>query len=122
MASSWHALHYPLKARSEEKVKELFRMSGRPQFQIYGDDGRLVGRLLSTMAFVGREMAVRVIEVEGPLGLVATHISRQDTIREFEQELQEHLAVPRDMTTPQGARDFFRSASMECVLTRRHDR
>ncbi|RKR92302.1 SchA/CurD like domain-containing protein [Micromonospora pisi] len=121
MSSNWHALYYPLRPGSEEKVKELFRISGRPRFEIYGDDGRLVGRLLGTMAFVGREMAVRVIEVEGPLGLVAAHMSRQEAVREFERELHEHLTVPRDMATPQGARDFFRSASMECVLSRRHD-
>ena len=122
MSPNWHALYYPLKPGAEERVKELFRISGRPQFEIFGDDGRLVGRLLGTMVFVGREMAVRVIEVEGPLGLVAAHMSRQEAVREFERELQEHLAVPRDMATPQGARDFFRSASMECVLSRRHDR
>ena len=118
--SSWHALYYPLKPGSEEKVKELFRLSGRPESAIRGEDGREVGRLLATMVFVGREMAVRVIEVEGPLGLVAAHMSRQEAVRALERELEEYLSLPRDMLTPQGAREFFRSASMECVLTRRH--
>lgn len=118
---TWHALFYPLKPGTEEKVKDLFRASGRPRFDVLDEKGEQVGRLLGTMAFVGREMAVRVIEVEGPLPLVAAHMSRQDEVRRFESELEDHLAAPRDMTTPEGARDFFRNAALECVLVRRHD-
>jgi hypothetical protein len=119
--SDWHALYYPLKPGSEEKVKELFRAGGRPQAEIRGEDGQLLGRLLGTMVFVGREMAVRIIEVEGPLPVIAAHMSRQQAVRAFERELTEHLAVPRDMVTPEGAREFFRNSSMECVLNRRHN-
>ncbi len=79
--STWHALFYPLKAGSEETVKELFRTSGRPRFEVRNDDGDVVGRLLGTMAFVGKEMAVRVIEVDGPLPMVAGHMSRQPEVR-----------------------------------------
>lgn len=119
---SWHALFYPLTPGSEQKVKDLFRASGRPSFEVMSDDdSRPVGRLLGTMAFVGREMAVRVIEVEGSLPAVAAHMSRQPEVREFERQLEEHLAEPRDMTTPEGARRFFRDAALECVLSRRHD-
>jgi len=119
--STWHALFYPLKAGSEEAVKELFRASGRPRFEVRNDDGDVVGRLLGTMAFVGKEMAVRVIEVDGPLPMVAGHMSRQPEVREFERRLEEHLSRPRDMVTPEGARQFFRDAALECVLSRRHD-
>ncbi|GAA1991583.1 SchA/CurD-like domain-containing protein [Kitasatospora viridis] len=119
--SQVHALFYPLRAGSEETVKELFRKSGRPQFDVTDGDGKVVGRLLGTQAFVGREMAVRVIEVEGPLPVVAAHMSRQPEVREFERQLEEHLSVPRDMVTPQGAREFFQRAALECVLNRRHD-
>ena len=118
---TWHALFYPLKPGSEEKVKELFWASGRPQFDVLDQEGNEVGKLLGTMAFVGKEMAVRVIEVEGALPLVAAHMSRQPEVRQFERELEEHLSEPRDMTTPEGARDFFRNAALECVLVRRHD-
>jgi hypothetical protein len=118
---TWHALYYPLKPGSEEKVKELFRKSGRPQFEIKAPDGTVVGKLLGTMAFVGPEMAVRVIEVEGPLPVVAAHMSRQPAVKEFERQLTELISVPRDMGTPEGAREFFARASMECVLSRRHD-
>jgi hypothetical protein len=119
--SNWHALYYPLKPGSEEKVKELFRLGGRPTSEVRGEDGREVGRLLGTMVFVGRELAVRVIEIEGPLGLVAAHMSRQEAVRAFERELQEYLAIPRDMLSTSGARDFFRMALMECVVARRLD-
>jgi hypothetical protein len=119
--STWHALFYPLKAGSEETVKELFRGSGRPRFDVRDDDGTVVGRLLSTMAFVGKEMAVRVIEVDGPLPVVAAHMSRQPEVKDFERQLESHLAKPRDMVTPEGARQYVRDAALECVLVRRHD-
>lgn len=118
---TWHALYYPLKPGSEDKVKELFRQSGRPQFEITAPDGTVVGKLLGTMAFVGPGMAVRVIEVEGPLPVVAAHMSRQPAVKEFERRLTDLISVPRDMGTPEGAREFFARASMECVLSRRHD-
>jgi hypothetical protein len=119
--SQWHALFYPLKPGSEDAVKELFRSSGRPGFDVRDEQGEVVGRLLGTMAFVGREMAVRVIEVEGALPLVAAHMSRQQEVRAFERELESHLSRPRDMMSPEGARQFFRDSALECVLNRRHD-
>src|SRR6266700_1760681 len=90
---NWHALFYPLKHGSEEKVKDLFRRSGRPSFEVTDGDGKVVGKLLGTMAFVGREMAVRVIEVEGPLPVVAAHMSRQQAVKDFERELEELISV-----------------------------
>lgn len=119
--STWYALFYPLKAGSEETAKQLFRHGGRPDFDVRDDNGDVVGRLLGTMAFVGKEMAVRVIEVEGPLPVVAAHMSRQPEVKEFERRLEDHLAKARDMRTPEGARQFFRDAALECVLVRRHD-
>jgi SchA/CurD like domain len=117
--STWHALQYPIKPGSEEAVKELFRNSGRPQFEITAPDGKVVGRLLATMAFVGEGTAIRVIEVDGPLPLVAAHMSRQPEVREFERQLEEHLSEGRDMLSPEGARAFFQKAGMENVLNRR---
>ncbi len=119
--STWHALFYPLVAGSEDKVKELFRVSGRPEFDVKAPDGTVIGKLLGTMAFVGKEMAVRVIEIEGPLPMVAAHMSQQPAVREFERELENYLAAPRDMTTREGAQAFFREAALENVLSRRHD-
>jgi hypothetical protein len=112
---SWHALHYPLKPDSEKEVGELFRGSGRPQFDVRDESGQIVGRLLGTMAFVGKGKAIRVIEIDGALPQVAAHMSRQPEVREFENQLAEHLAAPRDMRSPDGARAFFREAAMEAV-------
>jgi hypothetical protein len=117
--STWHALLYPIRAGSEEKVKELFRNSGRPQFEVTDAEGKVVGKLLATMAFVGREAAIRVIEVDGPLPLVAAHMSRQPEVKAFERQLEEYLTEPRDMLSPEGARAFFQRAGMENVLNRR---
>ena len=119
--SSWHALYYPIRAGSEETVKELFRQSDRPAFDVLDGAGSVVGRLLGTMVFVGKEMAVRVIEIEGPLPMVAAHMSRQPEVKEFERQLEEHLTTPRDMGTPEGARQFFRDSALQCVLNRRHN-
>jgi hypothetical protein len=62
-----------------------------------------------------------VIEVEGDIRTVARHMSRQAEIRDFEREIESHLMVPRDMSSPGGAQAFFQTAGMECVLYRRHD-
>jgi hypothetical protein len=112
---SWHALYYPLKPDSEKEVGELFRASGRPEFGVQDESGQTVGRLLGTMAFVGKGKAIRVIEIDGALPQVAAHMSRQPEVREFERQLEQHLGVPRDMRSPDGARAFFREAAMDSV-------
>lgn len=117
----WHALLYRLKPGSEEAVAELFRESGRPDHRVRDDDGNEIGQLLRTIVFVGREAAVRVIEVEGPLPVVAAHMSRQAPVREFEEAIEPHLAEPRDMVTPEGARAFFQDAGLFVVIDRTLD-
>lgn len=112
---TWHALYYPLLAGSERTVGDLFRASGRPRFDVTDADGVTVGRLLGTMAFVGQGKAIRVMEVDGALPKVAAHMSRQPEVRDFETKLEDHLAVPRDMRSPAGARAFFRDAAMDSV-------
>lgn len=119
--SDWHGLQYPLKPGTEDAVKELFRKSGRPTFDITNDEGEVIGRLLGTMVFVGNEIAIRIIEVEGPLPVVAAHMSQQPEVKAFEKELEQYLAKPRDMVTPDGAREFFQKAKLEAVISRRHD-
>lgn len=113
---TWHALHYPLRPGSEDAVRRLFQDSGRPDFDVRDDQGQPVGRLLGTIAFVGPGKALRAMEVEGPLPLVAAHMSRQPQVRAFEQTLEDHLAEPRDMRSPEGARAFFRRAGLPAVL------
>lgn len=118
--STWLALLYKLKPGSEDAVTELFLSSGRPDHDVQDEDGNVVGRLLTTLVFVGSEAAVRVIEVEGDVRVVAGHISRQPEVKEFERGIEEHLAEPRDLSTPEGAQHFFHRSGMRNVLIRRH--
>ena len=117
--SQWHGLVYKLKRGSEPQVEELFRKSGRPDHDVRDDEGARKGRLLRTIVLMGEGLAIRVIEVEGDISDVAAHMSRQKEVREFEREIEKHLAVPRDMVTPDGARTFFRESGLRCVLDRR---
>lgn len=119
--SHWHALLYRLEPGSEDAVAELFRQSGRPDHVVRDESGVEVGQLLRTIVFVGREAAVRVIEVEGQLPVVAAHMSRQPPVREFEERIEPYLAEPRDMVTPEGARKFFQDAGLFLVIDRTLD-
>lgn len=119
--SNWFALLYKLKPGSEEFVADLFAQSGRPDHVVKDDDGNEIGRLLTTMAFVGNETGVRIIEVEGDFQAVARHMSRQPEVEEFERQIEEHLAEPRDLSTPEGAQAFFRKRGMRNVLLRRSE-
>jgi hypothetical protein len=116
--STWSGLIYPLKAGHEDDAAAIFEESGRPQHDVLDDAGTVVGRLLRTLVFVGPEIAIRVIEVEGDLRTVSRHMSRQPQVRAFERQIEEHLAVPRDMVTPEGAEKFFRDAGMRAVRVR----
>jgi len=119
--STWLALLYKLKPGNAEAVSEIFRQSGRPDHDVRGEDGNVIGRLLTTMVFVGDEAAVRVIEVEGDPRAVAGHISQQPEVKEFEQKIEEYLAEPRDLSNPEGAKAFFHRSGMRQVIMRRHD-
>lgn len=119
--SHWFALHYRLKAGSEDEVAKLFEESGRPSHEVKDDEGQVVGHLLRTMVFVGAETAVRVIEVEGDLRTVARHMGRQEVVRKFEDGIEPHLSEERDMRSPQGAQEYFQRAGMRLVIDRRHE-
>lgn len=119
--SHWFALLYKLKPGSEATVTQIFQESGRPDHEVKDDQGEVVGTLLRTMVFMGTEACVRVIEVEGDLGIVARHMGRQPTVRAFEERIEEHLSEPRDMRSPQGAQEFFRRAGMRLILDRTQD-
>jgi hypothetical protein len=119
--SQHFGLIYRLKPGSEPAVEELFRTSGRPDHVVRSEDGSVQGRLLRAMVFIGDSLAVRIIEYEGDLRDVSRHLSRQFAIRELEQRMEPYLAVPRDMTTPEGAQKYFRECGLRCILIRDHD-
>ena len=116
--STWMALFFALKPGHEDAVEELFKNSGRPEHVVKDDDGNQVGMLLRTLVFVGQGKACRVIEIDGDIMAVSKHMSQQDEVVELEAQLEEHLAEPRDMTSPQGAMEFFMKAGMRCVIDR----
>ena len=64
---------------------------------------------------------VRAVEIEGALPDVAAHLGRQPEIQELEEKLDPHLAQPRDMSDPEGARKFFIESIMQTLLVRRLD-
>jgi SchA/CurD like domain len=117
----WSGLIYPLKAGSEDTVADIFANSGRPDHDVKDDDGNVVGKLIRTLVFVGPEIAIRVIEVEGDLRTVSRHMSRQPQVKAFEQEIEKHLAEPRDMVTPEGAMAFFAKAGMQALRVTVHE-
>jgi len=71
--------------------------------------------------FLKGNTIVRVIEVEGSIADIAPHMARQKAIRELEEKLDEHIATPRDMSTPEGARTFFLQSLMRPLADRRWD-
>ncbi len=118
--STWLALLYKMKPGFQEEVTKLFQESGRPDHEVRDEEGNVVGKLLTTMVFVGKEAAVRVIEVEGDVRVVAGHISRQDEVKAFEEGVEQFLSEPRDLSNPEGAREFFQRSGMQNVLIRRY--
>lgn len=117
--STWLALLYKMKPGVQEEVTKLFQESGRPDHEVRDEEGNVVGRLLTTLVFVGADAAVRVIEVDGDVRIVAGHISRQPEVKDFEGKVEQYLAEPRDLSNPEGARAFFQRSGMQNVLIRR---
>src|SRR5690242_7688528 len=103
--SQWVALMWGIKPESRDAVRELFANYGRPDHAIKDDE------------------VIRVVETTDGVDLptLAKHMGRQPAIRELEDQLDEHIAEPRDMSTPDGAREFFVKSFMELIAARRHD-
>lgn len=120
MAQVW-ALMWQVKPGSEQEVESIFQNAGRPEHVILDEDGNEKGKLLGTYVLMKENTVVRVIEFEGEFTDVAVHMREQQEVVDLERQLDEHLLEPRDMSTPEGARDFFMKTAMRCVSSRRHD-
>ncbi|GAA4057962.1 MULTISPECIES: SchA/CurD-like domain-containing protein [Actinomadura] len=108
-----HAVMFRIKPGSQDAVRKL--MSGyRAPRQLA--DGK--SRLISTSVFMKDDIVVRMIEIEGDLPTLMRHLSQDPNIQKLERELERHLAEKRDMSTPEGASEYFRKAMMETVTTR----
>jgi hypothetical protein len=119
--SEWFAVMWDVKPGTEQAVQDLFKNYGRPDPIVRGEDGSEQGRLLSTQVFMKGNTVVRAMEFEGNPRAIFAHLQKQPVVRELESKLDEYLATPRDMSTPEGAQEFFRSTGMQCLLARRHD-
>jgi hypothetical protein len=119
--SDWWALMWDVKPGSEEAVQELFKNYGRPDPIVRDEEGNEKGRLLSTIVFMKGQTIVRAVEIEGALPEVAAHLGRQPEIQALEEKLDPHLAAPRDMSDPEGARKFFIESIMQTLLGRQLD-
>lgn len=119
--SNYFAITWTVKPGSEDVVKKAFSNYGRPDHDVKDNDGNVVGKLLSTQVFMKGNMLVRAIEFEGSILDVAPHMGRQPAIRALEDELDQYLEQPRDMSTPEGARKYFMETAMETLINRRWD-
>ncbi len=122
MAQYW-ALMWDIKPGSQDAVRQAFKEYGRPDHTVRDEEGNDVGTLLSTQVFMKGNTVVRVVETtdDVPLPVLGQHMGRQPAIRELEDKLDELVAEPRDMSTSEGAREFFMKSTMELLVTRRHD-
>lgn len=119
--SNYFAITWKVKPGSEEAIRQMFANYGRPAHEIKDEEGNVVGKLISTQVFMKGTTLVRALEFEGNFMDVAPHLGRQPAIRALEDEMDQHLATPRDMSTPEGARKYFMEAAMETLITRRWD-
>jgi hypothetical protein len=119
--SDWWALMWDIKPGSEEAVAKLFKNYQRPDPIVRDEEGNEKGKLLSTIVFMKGTTIVRAVEIEGALPEVAAHLGRQPEIQALEEKLDEHLAVPRDMSDAEGARKFFMESIMQTLLVRQLD-
>ncbi len=118
MSQFW-ALRWTVKPGTEKQVEEIFSNYQSPDRIIRDDEGNEQGKLLSTQVFMKDNLVVRVMEIEGDLRQAAVHLGKQPQIRELESKLDPLIETPRDMSTPEGARDFFISTAMRCLVARK---
>jgi hypothetical protein len=116
------ALMWTVKPGTEEAVKELFRSYGPPEMIVRDGNGNEIGRMLSALVFMKDNVVVRVVDADvTDIAMLTEHLRKQPAIRELEAKLEQYLEVPRDMSTPEGAQEFFRRAGMELLVARSYE-
>lgn len=108
-----YAITFRIKPGTVDQVKNLLASYAPPDGVT--PDGT---RLLSTSVFVKDDVVVRMMEIDGNLASVMAHLAEQPSVQSLEHQLDQYLAEPRDVSTPEGAQSFFRRAMMEHVTTR----
>ena len=118
---NYFAMSWNVRRGTEQEVLRLFQNYGRPEHVVTDADGNVKGKLLSTTVWMKENTIVRVIEFEGSIIDVAPHMGRQPAIRRLEDELDQYIETPRDMSTQEGARKFFMESAMTLAVVRRWD-
>jgi len=108
-----HALTFEIRPGSEPEVDKILSDYPRPDTAVDATT-----RLLATSVFRWRNRIVRIMDVEGDIGVVARHLSAQPAIQETERALNPYLLEPRDLDDPASAGMFFRRAAMERAIHR----
>jgi SchA/CurD like domain-containing protein len=110
-----YAVTFRVRPGTEETVAELLSSYDPPNPYIDEET-----RLVSTSVFMKDGQIIRMIEFEGNFPRIMAHLSQDPSIQYVERELDKYLVEEdkRDMSTPQGAREFFQRALMRTVTTR----
>lgn len=108
-----YAITFAVKPGAEAQAAQILSGYDPPQARI-DEDTWLVG----TTVFMKGTTVVRVMDVHGSLPKIVAHLSRQPVIQAVEAGLDPILQVPRDMSTPEGARTFFMQAMMRPIAHR----
>lgn len=102
-----YAISFTVKPGTEPKVAELLRNHRRPAAGASAEGPPL---LLRTSLFMAGQRVVRVIDVAGDIDAVMRHLVSQPQIRAVEAALNQFLASPRDLDSPEGVQAFLHSS------------
>src|SRR5262245_19607181 len=110
-----YAICFRVRPGSEETVAGFLASYASPNWYVDEDT-----RLVSTSVFMHGNLVVRLIEIEGDFRKVVSHLSQDPNISDVERKIQPYLAEgeERDLSSPDGAREFFRRAMMRTITTR----
>jgi hypothetical protein len=110
-----YAVTFRVRPGTEETVAELLSSYDPPNPYIDEET-----RLVSTSVFMKDTQVIRMIEFEGDFPKIMAHLSQDPSIQYVERELDKYLVEEdkRDMSNPQGAREFFQRALMRTVTSR----
>ena len=117
----WWALMWDVKPGSEEEVQELFKNYKSPDPIVKDEEGNEKGKLLRTVVFMKGQTIVRAVEIEGRAARRGGASGAAARDQELEEKLDPHLAEPRDMSDPDGARNFFIKSIMQTLVVKQLD-
>ncbi|MCF2531064.1 SchA/CurD-like domain-containing protein [Yinghuangia soli] len=101
------ALSFEVKPGSEAEVARI--LSGYKSPDPHVDERTSLHR---TSVFMRGNVVVRAVEIAGDMRAALQHVARQPQVRAAEEALNPHLAEPRDLDDPEGARAFFMRAAL----------